>query len=382
MGAEEQARKGVGMGVEALPRTIAWVAQDGADGVDGAVVRLVEQRKLPARLVFWDVRCVEELEDAIASLAVRGAPALGLAGAFGVCLAGVELLSGAGDRRCAPESSFERGTHGAEAFLGALEPLARHLAAVRPTAVNLAWGVEQALGAVRAAVAQGASARTALADAITRAQELAREDEAANRAIGAYGAALLPDGARVLTHCNAGSLACGFYGTALGVVYAAFEQGKLAHVYADETRPVGQGARLTMWELTQAGVPCTLQCDGMAASLMAAGKVDAVVVGADRIAANGDTANKIGTYPLAISAAYHGVPFYVAAPTSTVDASLPDGSGIPIEYRDAREVIDVEGFSPDVFNPSFDVTPAALIAGIVTERGVYEPGEILRALSL
>lgn len=382
MGAEERAKKGVGMGVEALPRTIAWVAQDGADGVDGAVVRLVEQRELPARLVFWDVRCVEELEDAIASLAVRGAPALGLAGAFGVCLAGVELLSDAGDRRHGSESSFDRGTNGAEAFLGALEPLARHLAAVRPTAVNLAWGVEQALGAVRAAVAQGASARTALAHAITRAQELAREDEVANRAIGAYGAALLPDGARVLTHCNAGSLACGFYGTALGVVYAAFEQGKLAHVYADETRPVGQGARLTMWELTQAGVPCTLQCDGMAASLMAAGKVDAVVVGADRIAANGDTANKIGTYPLAISAAYHGIPFYVAAPTSTVDASLPDGSGIPIECRDAREVIDVEGFSPDVFNPSFDVTPAALIAGIVTERGVYEPGEILRALSL
>ena len=371
------------MGVEALPRTIAWVAQDGADGVDGAVVRLVEQRKLPARLVFWDVRCVEELEDAIASLAVRGAPALGLAGAFGVCLAGVELLSGAGDRRCAPESSFERGTHGAEAFLGALEPLARHLAAVRPTAVNLAWGVEQALGAVRAAVAQGASARTAHCGrhyAGSGAGARGRSGKPRDR--GVRGAALLPDGARVLTHCNAGSLACGFYGTALGVVYAAFEQGKLAHVYADETRPVGQGARLTMWELTQAGVPCTLQCDGMAASLMAAGKVDAVVVGADRIAANGDTANKIGTYPLAISAAYHGIPFYVAAPTSTADASLPDGSGIPIEYRDAREVIDVEGFSPDVFNPSFDVTPAALIAGIVTERGVYEPGEILRALSL
>ncbi|HIT50722.1 MAG TPA: S-methyl-5-thioribose-1-phosphate isomerase [Candidatus Aveggerthella excrementigallinarum] len=358
------------MGVEALPRTIEWVPLDGADGVGGAMVRLVEQRALPARLEFWGVRSLDELIEAIQCLAVRGAPALGLAGAYGVCLAGVIAL----------RDACSGGEAAASSLVAALEPQARRLAAARPTAVNLVWGVRQVMKVLRTASHRGDTARAALRAAIARAEGLAREDEEANRAIGAHGAALLPQGARVLTHCNAGSLACGFYGTALGVVYAAFEQGKLAHVYADETRPVGQGARLTMWELSRAGVPCTLQCDNMAASLMAAGQVDAVVVGADRIAANGDVANKVGTYPLAIAAAYHGVPFYVAAPTSTIDASLADGAGIPIEHRDAREVIDVDGFAPDVFNPAFDVTPAALIAGVVTERGVFQPAEVVRAL--
>ena len=196
-------------------------------------------------------------------------------------------------------------------------------------------------------------------------------------AIGAHGAALLRQGNRVLTHCNAGSLATAFYGTALGVVYAAAEQGKIERVYADETRPVGQGARLTSWELARAGVPCTLVCDNMAASLMAKGEVDAVIVGADRIAANGDAANKIGTYGVAVLARHHGVPFYVAAPTSTIDPAIADGSGIPIEERDASEVLPVAIEGVDVWNPAFDVTPAGLITRIVTERGAFEPDKLV-----
>ena len=203
------------------------------------------------------------------------------------------------------------------------------------------------------------------------AKRMEAEDEAANRAIGAHGAALLRQGNRVLTHCNAGSLATAFYGTALGVVYAAAEQGKIERVYADETRPVGQGARLTSWELARAGVPCTLVCDNMK------GEVDAVIVGADRIAANGDAANKIGTYGVAVLARHHGVPFYVAAPTSTIDPAIADGSGIPIEERDASEVLPVAIEGVDVWNPAFDVTPAGLITRIVTERGAFEPDKLV-----
>ncbi|WP_349101259.1 S-methyl-5-thioribose-1-phosphate isomerase [Eggerthella lenta] len=197
------------------------------------------------------------------------------------------------------------------------------------------------------------------------------------RASSSNGAALLRQGSRVLTHCNAGSLATAFYGTALGVVYAAAEQGKIERVYADETRPVGQGARLTSWELARAGVPCTLVCDNMAASLMAKGEVDAVIVGADRIAANGDAANKIGTYGVAVLARHHGIPFYVAAPTSTIDPAIADGSGIPIEERDASEVLPVAIEGVDVWNPAFDVTPAGLITRIVTERGAFEPDKLV-----
>lgn len=424
------------MGVEALPRTIEWVPCEGARGALGGFVRMVDQRKLPGQTAWWDARTVQSLIDAIQCLAVRGAPALGIAGAYGVCLAAIEARAA-----CAQEAAGSRRQERCEdgvlpmaagavdgrrleigpdarrqAFFARLDPAARRVAEARPTAVNLAWGVNEALDAVRAAypahtAAPGEEAgsvdggRFGTADdpveravraAVARADELARRDEADNRAIGAHGAALLPDGARVLTHCNAGSLACGFYGTALGVVYAAFEQGKLAHVYADETRPVGQGARLTMWELSRAGVPCTLECDGMAASLMAAGRVDAVVVGADRIAANGDVANKIGTYQLAIAAAYHGVPFYVAAPTSTIDLSVASGAGIPIEHRDGAEVLAAYGaasgadgddgapsaFAPAVYNPAFDVTPASLVTAVVTERGVFAPGELRRAVGV
>ena len=197
-------------------------------------------------------------------------------------------------------------------------------------------------------------------------------DEATNRKIGAYGAELLKPNSTVLTHCNAGSLATVFYGTALGVIYAAAEQGKIARVYADETRPVGQGARLTAWELAQVGIPVTLECDNMAGALMQTGKVDAVIVGADRIAKNGDTANKIGTYSLAVLARYHHIPFYVAAPTSTVDLSMAMGASIPIEQRSATEVLSCPFEGVSVYNPAFDVTPAELISAWITEKGVFK----------
>ncbi|MCI8468408.1 MAG: S-methyl-5-thioribose-1-phosphate isomerase [Eggerthellaceae bacterium] len=266
-----------------------------------------------------------------------------------------------------------------ELFLTSLEFAGRLIAGARPTAVNLSWAVERALAEARRLVGEGAAPREvaeALSD-LTRA--LIAEDEAANRAIGAHGAALLPEGCALLTHCNAGSLATAFYGTALGVAYAAAGQGKLARVYADETRPVGQGARLTAWELARAGVPVTLICDDMAASLLASGRVDAVVVGADRIAANGDVANKIGTLGVAVLARRFGVPFYVAAPASTIDASVPDGAAIPIEERAASEVLPAPIPGVDVWNPAFDVTPAELVTAVITERGVFAPDEVTAA---
>ncbi|WP_418256485.1 S-methyl-5-thioribose-1-phosphate isomerase, partial [Gordonibacter urolithinfaciens] len=258
-----------------------------------------------------------------------------------------------------------------------LGPVADEVAAARPTAVNLAWGVRRAVARARRAVASGAPSALVADELFDEVKHMEAEDEAVNRAIGAHGAELLAPGSRILTHCNAGSLGTAFYGTALGIVYAAAAQGKVERVYADETRPVGQGARLTAWELSRANVPCTLICDDMAASLMAAGRVDAVLVGADRIAANGDAANKIGTYGVAVLARHHGIPFYMAAPTSTIDPTLPDGSGIPIEERDPAEVLPQPLPGVEVWNPAFDVTPAALITRIVTERGVFEPGKLV-----
>lgn len=258
-------------------------------------------------------------------------------------------------------------------FLLALTRVAQEVATARPTAVNLSWGVNQAVDVMRDAIANGSSVEGAAECGYARAEEMAADDEACNRAIGEAGAKLLGAGSRVLTHCNAGSLATVFFGTALGVIYSAFDQGRVSHVYADETRPVGQGIRLTAWELSEAGIPCTVQCDDMAAMLMKQGLIDAVVVGADRICANGDTANKIGTYALAIAADHHRIPFYVAAPTSTIDASLTEGSQIPIEFRDSREVWDSDVYPLNIYNPAFDVTPAALINGIITERGVIRP---------
>jgi methylthioribose-1-phosphate isomerase len=329
---------------------------------DGRRVRLLDQSQLPNREVWLELEEPEELAEAIRTLRVRGAPAIGVFAAYALYVLA---------RRLADRAPVEA------AFRTRLREWAAGLAATRPTAVNLRWAVERVLGRARVAL-DGGAAPAAVADALfAEAKRMEAEDEAANRAIGAHGAALLRQGSRVLTHCNAGSLATAFYGTALGVVYAAAEQGKIERVYADETRPVGQGARLTSWELARAGVPCTLVCDNMAASLMAKGEVDAVIVGADRIAANGDAANKIGTYGVAVLARHHGIPFYVAAPTSTIDPAIADGSGIPIEERDASEVLPVAIEGVDVWNPAFDVTPAGLITRIVTERGAFEPDKLV-----
>lgn len=350
--------------LDRLPRTVSLSRAQRSDaGATAFRLDLLDQSVLPYEESYLHLADWREVVDAVKTLKVRGAPAIGVAGAAAVALAAAEVE---GD---SPDAD--------EAFMDDLAERAQLIAQARPTAVNLAWAVEGAMAEARRAMAEGGHG------CVTEAlyafvKRLEREDEAANRAIGAAGAALLKPGSRVLTHCNAGSLATAFYGTALGVVYAAVEQGKIARVYADETRPVGQGARLTVWELSRAGVPCTLLCDNMAASVMAAGLVDAVVVGADRIAANGDTANKIGTYGVAVLAHHHGIPFYVAAPSSTIDPSCSSGADIPIEQRAAEEVLAVAIEGVDVMNPAFDVTPASLISGIVTERGVFPPDEMER----
>jgi methylthioribose-1-phosphate isomerase len=309
-------------------------------------VRLIDQRALPGELRFVECTTVDELCDAITSLAVRGAPALGAAGAFGVALAARTLPT-------EPE----------------VRAAARRLAGARPTAVNLAWGVEQAMDAWKRGGAEGA---------LAEAERVAAADVAGNRALGAFGAELVPEDARVLTHCNAGSLATVGYGTALGIVRAAHEAGKRPRVWAGETRPVLQGARLTAWELDRVGIAVTVIADAMAGSLFASGDVDVVVVGADRIAANGDVANKIGTYPLALLAREHDVPFIVAAPTSTIDLDTADGSAIPVEERPADEVVVVgsDRIVPTgvgAANRAFDITPARLVTAIVTERGILRP---------
>ncbi|MCI9206966.1 MAG: S-methyl-5-thioribose-1-phosphate isomerase [Adlercreutzia caecimuris] len=332
---------------------------------------MIDQRALPSELVEIRTSDWRQVVDAVKTLAVRGAPAIGVAGAAAVMLAAYELAE-----RGAPAASTA-----AALFAVRLREAARVIAEARPTAVNLSWGVNRAIQVAAGALKAGKTPRQTAEALRELTGDLIVEDEAINRAIGAHGAALLAPIAAakerpltILTHCNAGSLATAFYGTALGVVYAAAEQGLVERVYADETRPVGQGARLTVWELSRAGVPATLICDNMAASLMAAGRIDAVVVGADRIAANGDAANKIGTLGVAVLAHHFGVPFYVAAPESTRDNACATGADIPIEERDAAEVLanPIEGV--EVFNPAFDVTPAALITAIITEKGVWHPG--------
>ncbi len=305
-------------------------------------VRLLDQRALPGAERWLALRSSAEVADAIRALAVRGAPAIGVAAAFGL----------AADAR--------RGAGAAE-----LSRRAELLARARPTAVNLAWAVRR----VSRRFGEGGDA------VLAEAQAIRDEDEAACRRMGALGAPLLPRGARVLTHCNAGALATAGYGTALGVIRAAVEAGNPVTVLADETRPFFQGARLTAWELQRDGIPVTVLTDGMAGWLMARGEIDAVVVGADRIARNGDVANKIGTYALAVLAAHHRLPFLVAAPWSTVDRETPDGGAIPIEERSGDEVTVIGGqrvAPPGVpaRYPAFDVTPAALVTAIVTERGL------------
>ena len=324
-------------------RAVEWTGE--------GALKLLDQRALPDREAYVVCRTAEEVARAIETMAVRGAPAIGIAAAYGVVLAA---------------------RSGRVAGLEALDRLAR----TRPTAVNLFAALNRMRAVLEAESSRGGEAlAAALLDEAVRIHEA---DIEANRRMGAYGAELLPQNAVVLTHCNAGAIATGGHGTALGVLRSAREAGKTVRVYADETRPLLQGARLTAWELARDGFDVTLIADGMAGALMRTGRVDAVIVGADRIAANGDTANKIGTYALAVLAAAHGVPFYVAAPWSTFDLALPDGSGIPIEERSEEEMRALPNGArvPDavwVWNPAFDVTPARYIAAIVTERGVSRP---------
>jgi len=334
-------------------QTLHWIG-----GVDGHL-RLIDQTRLPVEFVEIDCRDAETVREAIKTLRVRGAPAIGVAAAFGVCL-GVRNVIG----------TDEAG------FFCRLYEAADYLATSRPTAVNLFWALQRMKRAAERL--RGRPTAEIAAGLLAEAHAIHEEDRLMCRAIGRHGAALLGDGQGVLTHCNAGGLATADYGTALAVIFAATEAGKTLHVYADETRPLLQGARLTAWELQERGIDVTLICDNMAAQVMREGRVHAVIVGADRIAANGDVANKIGTYGVAVLAAFHKIPFYVAAPSSTFDLSIQSGEKIPIEERDPREV--THGFgrqtAPDgvaVYNPAFDVTPAGLIAAIICDRGVIQP---------
>jgi len=324
----------------------------------GDTLEMIDQTLLPQELVI--LRCSEpsEVYTAIRRLAVRGAPAIGVAGAYGVLLGARQALSGNANR-----------------LRQTTETTAAYLESARPTAVNLAWATRRM---ARAAAADDVTAAELYARLEREARAIEDEDREANRRMGSFGAELLRDGDTVLTHCNAGALATVDYGTALGVVYAAHDQGKRISVYVDETRPLLQGARLTAWELQQAGIPATLICDNMAAAVMSRGRISCVIVGADRIAANGDVANKIGTLGLAVMARYYRVRFYVAAPISTVDFGTAAGSDIPIEERDPAEVTSFREcraapLGIDVFNPAFDVTPAALVDAIITEGGVALP---------
>jgi len=421
--------------VEPLP-TIGWT--------DRGTISCLDQTRLPVEEVLLDLESTAELREAILSLRVRGAPAIGIAAAYGVALAArlaaetspgalptpdrvPPLDSGTGGPRgspgaageLAPETAGDAARRRARGCLAGIEAEGELLRAVRPTAVNLAWALDRVLARLRAAAGADAAGPASAprppggdcapftperlaALALEEARAIHAEDLAMSRAMGEHGAALLPDGSRVLTHCNTGGLATGGLGTALAVVFAAQEQGKAPRVFVDETRPLLQGARLTMWELRRAGIRATLIVDGAAAWAMKRRRIDAVLVGADRVAANGDTANKIGTYGLAIAAARHGVPFYVVAPSSTFDPALPSGEAIPIEERSAQEVLACgrgggpapgrgapagspasRGSAPEdtqaatgasVWNPAFDVTPAELIAAWVTEAGVRRRG--------
>ena len=390
-----------------LPRSIWWDTDDNT-GIAG--VYLVDQTRLPLQGDILCCRTLEGVETAIKSLALRGAPALGVGAAMAVAL----------------YSENQSKATSSEEWLADIDEAARRIAAARPTATNLNWGAKQISDHAHELVDRGTSLSGAKEAIVEKAKQMAIDDEATNRAIGENGAALLLPRSRVLTHCNAGSLATVFFGTALGVIYTAFDQGKIDHVWVGETRPLNQGARLTTWELMCAGVPCSLITDSTAATVMAQGWVDAILVGADRICANGDTANKIGTLGLAILARYYAIPFYVCAPESTIDRNLKEGSLIPIEQRDPRElggftttgiisgqdalstqaldtltsegtrelslkgnhqmVIERKGGAyafdawfattppqADIFNPAFDVTPANLITSIITEKGVYKP---------
>jgi methylthioribose-1-phosphate isomerase len=321
-------------------------------------VRIVDQRALPEAHIERDLESAEAVADAIRTLQVRGAPLIGIAAALG-------LVVGMRAERAASR----------ERFLSGLAARAELLGTTRPTAVNLRWALERMTRVAAATPGEGAAIWERLHAEATAIWE---EDRAMCRRIGEVGLALVPPGAKVLTHCNAGALATGGIGTALAPIYLAHEAGRQVHVFVDETRPVLQGARLTAWELTRAGIPCTVIADGAAGMLMRQAQVDLVLVGADRIAKNGDFANKIGTYSLAVLALHHGVPFYCAAPSSTIDPALADGDGIPIEQRPPEEVKTLAGrplapAAAAALNPAFDVTPARYVTGFLTDRGLRKP---------
>ena len=324
---------------------------------DDAVV-MIDQRKLPASEVYVTCKTANEVAKAIKTMVIRGAPAIGVAAAMGIAVG----------------MTRSRAT-GTKQFTTEFQKTCELMAGTRPTAVNLFWAIERMKKAFAAAAHDGQSVDEIKRKLVAEARAIHDEDVQSCRTMGAHGATLVPSSARILTHCNAGALATAGYGTALGVIRAAAEQGKTIAVLADETRPFLQGARLTAWELVRDGIDTTVITDNMAGAMMRLGEVDLVVVGADRIAANGDVANKIGTYSVAVLAKEHGIPFYVAAPLSTVDLNTPDGSGIPIEERNEREVTHVGAtrLTPEgarIRNPAFDVTPSQYVTAIITERGI------------
>jgi methylthioribose-1-phosphate isomerase len=328
-------------------QTLEWTDQG---------VRFIDQTKLPTEEIYVTCKTYEQVADAIRTMIVRGAPAIGVAAAMGIAL-------GVRDSKAEIVGDLKRD----------LEHICSVMGKTRPTAVNLFWAIQRMQEKFeRLRIRPITQIKQEL---VGEAERMHAEDIAANQAMGRHGATLMPSEGGVLTHCNAGALATAGYGTALGVIRAAVEQGKKIHVYADETRPFLQGARLTAWELMKDGIPITVISDNMAGAIMRQGKIGAIVVGADRIAANGDVANKIGTYTVAVLAKENGIPFFVAAPISTVDLACPDGSRIPIEQRNAREVTHIGGkqMVPDgvaVENPAFDVTPSKYVTAIVTERGI------------
>jgi len=341
-------------------KTLEWTAEG---------VRFIDQTKLPTEEVYVTCRDYEEVATAIRDMIVRGAPAIGVAAAMGVALG---VRDADGDHVAELRRQFDQ--------------ICDTIGETRPTAVNLFWAIRRMQDRFeQVSELPVAQIKQAI---VAEAQRMYVEDIAANEAMGRHGAVLLPASGGVLTHCNAGALATCGYGTALGVVRAAVESGKKIHIYADETRPFLQGARLTAWELVKDNIPTTVIADNMAGAMMRQGKIGAVIVGADRIAANGDVANKIGTYTVAVLAKEHGIPFYVAAPTSTVDLETPDGSKIPIEQRSSREVSHIAGkqMTPNgakIENPAFDVTPNEYVTAIITERGVAKApyGESLKGLA-
>lgn len=335
-----------------LPETLRWT------GSTDGTLELLDQRLLPHQVIYMPCRTVDDVYVGIKDLAVRGAPAIGVAAAYGAFISA-------------------RGGADIDACLSSMRQGCWKLSESRPTAVNLNWALHRMQNAAQRLANDTENVNEFLAKLLAHAGEIDREDRAMCREIGKHGGKFIKNGDGVLTHCNAGSLATSFFGTALAVIYDAWESGKRFKVYTDETRPVGQGARLTYWELQQSGVDATLICDNMAGYAMQLGKINMVVVGADRIAANGDVANKIGTYSVAVLAKRHNIPFYVAAPISTFDLTLENGQGIPIEERSADEVRKVGSTlltcaDAKVWNPAFDVTPAELIAALITDRGVIE----------